>query len=117
MAEQGKAATKIEYVEVPGITETFADSIHGLAFDGQTFRVEFCVTRMDEPKKGGETLTGRRLTACRMVLSPAAALQLSTKLGRMLGAMARQNGARAQRKGDAAPTGEAVPGAAPGTMN
>jgi len=93
-AEEKKQLT-IEYVEVPGVTETFADSIHSLAFDGQTFRVEFCVTRMDEPKKADAGVTGRRMTSCRMVLSPAAALQLSTKLGRMVGAMARQSaGAR-----------------------
>ena len=88
-AEERKQVT-IEYVEVPGVTETFADSIHSMAFDGQTFRVEFCVTRMDEPRKAEAGVTGRRMTACRMVLSPAAALQLSTKLGRMVGAMARQ---------------------------
>lgn len=94
-AEEKKQA-RIEYVEVPGVTETFADSIHSMAFDGQTFRVEFCVTRMDEPKKADAAVTGRRMTACRMVLSPAAALQLSTKLGRMMGAMARQNAAAAK---------------------
>jgi hypothetical protein len=30
------------------MAETFADSINGLVFDGQTLRIEFGVTRLDE---------------------------------------------------------------------
>lgn len=87
---QEKLPTKIQYVDVPAVAEIFADSVHTMAFDGQTFRVEFCVTRLDDPRKAGTQITGKRLTACRVVLSPGAALELSTKLGRMLGAMAKQ---------------------------
>lgn len=87
---QAKLTTKIEYVEVPGVMETFADSVHTMVYDGQTFRVEFCVTRMDERSKDGGPLVGRRLTTCRMVLSPSAAAELSAKLGGMLSAMVKR---------------------------
>jgi hypothetical protein len=37
-------------VDRPDCLETFADSITGVTFDGQTLRLEFCVTRMDDMK-------------------------------------------------------------------
>jgi hypothetical protein len=40
----------IRYLDHPDMTETFADSITGLIFDGQTLRIEFGVTRFDEVK-------------------------------------------------------------------
>jgi hypothetical protein len=53
--------------------ETFADPINRLFFDGQTLRIEFGVTRMDDVKAGAP-ITGRRYPACRLVLPPAAAV-------------------------------------------
>lgn len=80
---------RIEYVDVPDVRETFADAVQELVFDGQTFRVVFGVTRMDERRTDGE-YTGRRYTACRVVLPPAVAMDLSRKLGRVLAAMLKQ---------------------------
>ena len=48
-------------------------------FDGQTMRIEFGITRMDEMKKD-QALTGRRYPACRLVLAPAAAIDLINKM-------------------------------------
>ncbi len=93
-----QASPKIEYVDVPSITETYADAIHGMVFDGQSLRLELCVTRMDEPQKGNEQLTGKRQTACRVVLPVNAALELSTKLGRMMTTLAKRG---AERKAQA----------------
>ena len=87
---QTAVSRKIEYVDVPAVSETFADTVQDMAFDGQTFRIQFCVTRMDEPKGTEGEITGKRYTTCRMVLSPQAALELSTKLGRVLSAMLKQ---------------------------
>jgi hypothetical protein len=80
---------RIDYIDVPDVPETFADAVQELVFDGQTFRVVLGVTRMDE-RKGEGPFTGRRYTACRVVLPPSAAMDLSRKLGRVLAAMLKQ---------------------------
>jgi hypothetical protein len=69
----------IRYVDRPECAETFADSINSVFFDGQTMRIEFGITRMDDMKKD-QPLTGRRYPACRLVLAPAAAIELINKM-------------------------------------
>ena len=69
----------VRYVERPECGETFADSVNSVFFDGQTMRIEFGITRMDEMKKD-QPLTGRRYPACRLVLAPAAAMDLINKM-------------------------------------
>ena len=61
----------IRYLDRADMEETFADSVTGLIFDGQTLRIEFGVTRYEEVK-AGTPITGRRYPACRLVLPPAA---------------------------------------------
>ena len=46
-AAQRQAAT-IRFVDRPDLAETFVDSVSGLVFDGQTLRIDFAVTRLDE---------------------------------------------------------------------
>ena len=94
-----QAASKIEYVDVPNIAETYADTVRGMVFDGQSVRLELCVTRMDEPQKGSTELTGKRQTACRVVLPLSAALDLSTKLGRMMTTLAKRGAERRAKQG------------------
>jgi len=69
----------IRYVDRAELAETFADSITGLLFDGQTLRIEFGVTRIDEVKTNSP-ITGRRYPACRVVLPPAAAIELINRM-------------------------------------
>ena len=57
------------------MAKTFADSINGLVFDGQTPRIEFGVTRLDDVKANAPR-TARRYPACRLVLTPATAVEL-----------------------------------------
>ena len=45
-----RQAATIRYLDRPDVAETFANSITGLVFDGQTLRIEFSVTRVDEVK-------------------------------------------------------------------
>ena len=45
-----RPAVTLRYLDRPDCLETFADSISGLSFDGQTLRLEFAVTRMDDVK-------------------------------------------------------------------
>jgi hypothetical protein len=67
------------YIDRPDCAETFADSINGVFFDGQTMRIEFGITRMDEMKQNAP-LTGRRYPAVRLVLPPAAAIELINRM-------------------------------------
>jgi hypothetical protein len=78
-AERQAVATNFRYVDRPDEPETFADSITGLFFDGQTLRIEFAVTRVDEVKPNSP-VTGRRYPACRLVLPPSAAVDLINRM-------------------------------------
>ena len=91
---QASVSPRVEYVDVPEISETFVDTVQDMMFDGQTFRIQFCVTRMDEPREKDAPISGKRYTVCRVVLPPSAALDLSTKLGRVLSTMMKQGAAR-----------------------
>ena len=84
-----QAATS-RYLDRPDVTETFADSITGLVFDGQTLRIEFSVTRVDEVKPDSP-ITGRRYPASRIVLSPGAAIELINRT-QQIGAALTQAG-------------------------
>jgi hypothetical protein len=68
-----RPSASIRYLDRADMVETFADSITGLMFDGQTLRIEFGVTRFDDVKPN-TPITGRRYPACRLVLPPAAAI-------------------------------------------
>jgi hypothetical protein len=74
-----RQAATIRYLDRPDVEETFADSITGLIFDGQTLRIEFGVTRFDEVKPNS-AITGRRYPACRVVLPPQAAVELINRM-------------------------------------
>ncbi len=96
----GAAATAVQrqpaairYVDRPDILETFADSVSGLVFDGQSLRIEFAVTRLDEVKPN-TPITGRRYPACRLVLPPAAAAELINRMQQIGAALAQAGVAR-----------------------
>jgi len=99
---KANGSQRVQYVDVPGIAETYADSSR-MMFDGHGVRLEFCVTRMDEPQPGSGELTGRRQTACRVVLPLPAALELSAKLGRVLSELARRGAESKARQPTAKP--------------
>ena len=54
-----RPSASISYLDRADMVETFADSITGLMFDGQTLRIEFGVTRFDDVKPN-TPITGRR---------------------------------------------------------
>jgi hypothetical protein len=76
----------LRYVDRPECTETFADSVNSLYFDGQSLRLEFGITRIDEIKPNAQ-ITGRRYPAQRMVLSPAAAADLINRMQNVAAAL------------------------------
>jgi hypothetical protein len=84
----------IRYIDHADMAETFADSITGLIFDGQTLRIEFGVTRFDEVKPD-TPVTGRRYPACRLVLSPAAAVELINRMQQVAAALTQTGVAKA----------------------
>jgi hypothetical protein len=68
-----------QYVDRPEVAETFADFVQRIQFDGQTLRLEFCVSRLDDQRPPAPA-TGKRYPACRLVLSAAAAVDLMNKM-------------------------------------
>ena len=83
---QDRQKATIRYIDLPNMAETFADSINALYFDGQTLRIEFGVTRLDSVKPK-ESMTGRRYPACRLILPPAAAIDLINRLQQIAAAL------------------------------
>ena len=81
MAQAPKTQPQVryDYIDRPEISETFADFVQRIQFDGQTLRFEFCVTRMDDQKPDAPA-SARRYPACRLVLSAAAAIDLMNKM-------------------------------------
>jgi hypothetical protein len=99
----GKQTATVRYVDLPECSETFADAVNGVFFDGQSLRIEFGITRMDEMKKDAP-LTGRRYPACRLVLPPAAAIELINRMQQTAAALEQAGIVKANRKdGPAAP--------------
>jgi|HubBroStandDraft_6_1064221.scaffolds.fasta_scaffold278591_2 hypothetical protein len=100
--DSGRPAAQIRYLDRADMEETFADSITGLIFDGQTLRIEFGVTRFDDVKPN-TSITGRRYPACRLVLPPAAAVDLINRMQQIAAALTQAGVVRA-----AAPRGTAA---------
>jgi hypothetical protein len=98
-----RGAATIRYVDRPDMGETFADSVTGLIFDGQTLRIEFGVTRFDEMKPNAP-ISGRRYPACRLVLPPAAAVDLINRMQQIAAALTQAGVVKqAQRPAPAQP--------------
>ena len=76
---QAQPQIQYQYVDRLEVTETFADFVQRIQFDGQTLRLEFCVSRLDDHKPG-TPVTGKRYPTCRLVLSAAAAVDLMNKM-------------------------------------
>lgn len=89
MTTQG-ATPQLTHIDRPEVTETFADHVYSILFDGQTFRLELGVTRLEDPTATPGALKGKQYTACRLVLTPTAALDLAGKLNGMLQLLERQ---------------------------
>ena len=83
-----RGAASIRYVDRADMVETFADSVTGLIFDGQTLRMEFGVTRFDDLKPN-TPITGRRYPVCRLVLPPLAAVDLINRMQQVAAALAQ----------------------------
>lgn len=81
-----KAAVETRFVDRPEVSETFADSLHSINFDGQAMRIVLCATRFDPPK-ATKAPTAARYPACRLVLTPNAAIDLFNRLQQIVKAL------------------------------
>jgi hypothetical protein len=100
--QRGQQPATIRYVDRPDMEETFADSVNGVIFDGQVLRMEFGITRFDEVKASAP-LTGRRYPSCRLVLPPAAAVDLINRMQQIAAALTQAGVVKATpRAGDEA---------------
>ena len=79
MSDQQLQQPHYQYVDRPEVSETFADFVNRIQFDGQTLRLEFCVSRLDDHKPAAAP-TGKRYPTCRLVLSATAAVDLMNKM-------------------------------------
>ena len=78
----GRQQPRLRYQDRHDLSETFADSIRSCVFDGQLMRIEFTVSRFDDPGALG-VLEGRQVPACRLVLNRTAMGDLFNRLGQL----------------------------------
>jgi hypothetical protein len=86
--EKQQQRPKLRYQDMPDLRETFADSIGGWTFDGNTLRIEFLVSRL-EAGKPDEAPSGRAVPVCRLVLTAAGAVDLLKACSQFTGALAK----------------------------
>ena len=79
MTQTPQPQVQFHYIDRPDVTETFADFVQRIQFDGQTLRIEFAVSRLDD-QKPGDPASGKRYPAARLVLSASAAVDLMNKM-------------------------------------
>ena len=93
--------SQIQYVDLPDLAETFADSVKLSVFDGTVARIEFCTTRLKDLGKTKKP-EAQRHPVCRLVLTPAAAAELFKQLQNMINAMVQTGALKPveQPKGD-----------------
>lgn len=77
---------KRQYVDRVDVTETFADSVRSVTFDGATVRAELCVTRLEDSTPPTAAVA-KQYPACRVVLRPDAAVDLFVRLQQLVGLM------------------------------
>jgi hypothetical protein len=83
---QNQQTMPIRNVDVPELAETFADSVHNMVWDGQTLRLEFCVTRYPEAPTGDAE--AKRIPVCRLVLTAPGVAALFNRLQKTVAALA-----------------------------
>jgi hypothetical protein len=74
-----QSQVQYQYVDRPEVEETFADFVQRIQFDGQTLRLEFCISRLEDQQASAPPV-GKRYPACRLVLSVGAGVDLINKM-------------------------------------
>ena len=83
---------EIQYFNRPEVQEMFADHLERMTVDGttNTLRLEFTVTRMDDPKPGSTKQTGKKYTVARLVLPMTGLLDMINKFQQVTSVMEQQ---------------------------
>jgi hypothetical protein len=102
------SASTWAYVDRPEVSEIFVDSLEKIRFDGSSIRMELTINRLDNPQPSGAAV-GRKVTACRLITSPAGLLSIAGALNNLI--------ANLQQQGILKITSSAVPLAEGSTMN
>lgn len=68
-----------QYIDRPEISEVYADGLSRLLFDGTCIRMEFVVTRFDEPQEGDPPRQWA-YTSARVVMSRMGAVEFMNKV-------------------------------------
>jgi hypothetical protein len=77
------------FVDRPDLPETFGDSIKAIWFDGNTWRIEVTVTRI-QTAAPPTPISSTQYPSCRLTLSAAAGLDLLNKLTEVAASLEQQ---------------------------
>ena len=83
------AASALVYVDHPEIRETFVDGLERMTLDGGALRLEFVVNRLDG-MAAGQQRSGKRHTACRLVLPMSALPGFVTQMTNLADMLVKQ---------------------------
>jgi len=70
---------QLTYVDRPEISETYADSLWRVTFNSMHLRMEFAVSRLDEPRQG-QPVEGKAVTSCRVIMPLSGMIDMVGKL-------------------------------------
>ncbi len=98
MAKPTRAEPQTKFVDNPELSETFADSIEEMMFDGVTMRITFTVTRLEEPRPPALP-KGKRYPSCRLILTGDAVEDLHRRLNQIATVIEQGRKAREARPG------------------
>lgn len=79
----------LAYVDRLEVPETFVDSLEKALFDGVSLRLEFVVNRIDAPQPP-RSPTGKKITACRLIMTPQGFLSMFGQLQTMVAGLQHQ---------------------------
>jgi len=93
---------QVQVIDRPDLPEVFCDAVGLSTFDGNSIRVELCVTRLNPPKPP-EPPTARRYVAARLVITPEASVDLWNQLSGMVRVMEEKGMVRREAPRSAPP--------------
>jgi hypothetical protein len=85
---QQQQLSQARYIDSVQPAEIFADSLHTMVWEGNTLRIEFCVTRFPDIALKGEKQPEQH-PACRLVLTAPVATALFNRLQETMNALAK----------------------------
>lgn len=77
---------QVQEIDLPDLSEIFADSLILSSFDGQVARMNFAVTRV-QPPKPPKPPTFKRYPVVRLVLTPEAVVDLYNQAHQLISAL------------------------------